>query len=184
MGIARYLFNDWFTAQELDVVDVKFATQERQRRRDRRQTEARIRQLELNLARVALLARALAETCVEEGRIPLEALKAKIAACDLFDGVEDGGLDPAVALPGEVAMEEVDPHADDDRAEPGSKAGGVKLPRKAFVAPGRPFKAEPAPGVEVEWSPLSGPTLQGGFQAPPAERDANPPDSPSTGLQK
>jgi len=184
MGIARYLFNDWFTAQELDAVDDKLAKQDRQRQRDRKQTEARIRQLELNLARVALLARALAETCVEEGRIPMEALKAKIAACDLFDGVEDGGLDPSVAFPGEVALEEIDPQPDDDSAEPDSQTGGGEFPRKAILAPGKAFKAGPAPGVEVEWSPLAGPTLQRGFDAPPAERDANPPDSASKGRQQ
>ncbi|HTF87616.1 MAG TPA: hypothetical protein VK843_04345 [Planctomycetota bacterium] len=111
MGLTRYLFNDWFTAIELDQVEQRLDIQRQHRlltERDVSAQAARIDELERNLGRVAVLSRALAEACLQAGVLELEALKAKILEADLADGVEDGKLDPRVVMPGEQRLASLD----------------------------------------------------------------------------
>ena len=108
----RWLFTDWFTASELDEVDRRLELHRKRQTETRRNIsaqETRIAELERNLGRVALLSRALAEACLQAGVLNLDALKAKIVEVDLADGVEDGRLDPRVALPGEAMLANLEP---------------------------------------------------------------------------
>jgi hypothetical protein len=143
MGISRYLFNDWFTATELDEVDRKLAAQQEEgRRREHLAADlaVRVEQLERDLARLALLARSLAEACVEQGVLPRELLKRKIAECDLYDGVEDGALDPSLAHPEGLYLVEVPPEA---------TAPAEASPEEDDFA-GIELKDGLMPGIEVE----------------------------------
>lgn len=78
MGLARWMFNDWFTAHELDQLDTKL---ESQARRDERQDE-RIAALRADLERTSLLAKALADLCIERGVLTREQLHDKLLALD------------------------------------------------------------------------------------------------------
>lgn len=112
MSIARYLFNDWYTAHELDDMERRLEVDQRMGLRTSRRThdlQTRVERLEQDLGRVALLARALAEACVAHGALPLEAVKREIERCDHFDGAADGRLDASYAHPEEVAMQELAP---------------------------------------------------------------------------
>lgn len=100
MGISRYLFNDWFTARELDELDkrntfVQLATNAR----FHEQTKE-IDDLRGDVAALALLARSLAELCIERGVLTQDDLKQRMLALDLTDGVADNRLDPKLATPG------------------------------------------------------------------------------------
>jgi len=66
-----------------------------------RKAQARVLQLEEDVARVALLARALAELCLKQGTFTKRQLAEQLVATDVVDGALDFGLDPALTLPGE-----------------------------------------------------------------------------------
>jgi hypothetical protein len=89
MGVARWLFNDWFTAHELDQLDSKLASQSR---RDERQDQ-RIEALRADLERVSLLAKSLADLCLEHGVLTRDQLRERMFELDLSDGRQDGRLD-------------------------------------------------------------------------------------------
>lgn len=59
----------------------------------------RITQLEDDLARAMLLIHSLTEACLTKGVFSREELAAAIRDIDMFDGVADGKLDPAVVRP-------------------------------------------------------------------------------------
>lgn len=69
-----------------------------------RQAQARVLQLEEDLARVALLSRSLAELCLSKGVITKQELAEQLVATDLVDGALDFGLDPSLTLPGEERL--------------------------------------------------------------------------------
>jgi len=71
-----------------------------------RQAQARLLQLEEDVARVALLSRALAELCLKKGLFTKRELAEQLVATDIMDGALDFGLDPALALPGEERLTE------------------------------------------------------------------------------
>ena len=71
-----------------------------------RQAHARVLQLEEDVARVALLSRALTELCLKKGLFTKRELAEALVAVDLVDGALDFGLDPAFALPGEERLQE------------------------------------------------------------------------------
>lgn len=56
--------------------------------------EARVADLESDLGRVALLARALMDACVKKGVVSQLDIAQMLRAIDASDGVEDGRLDP------------------------------------------------------------------------------------------
>lgn len=59
----------------------------------------RVQELEDDLARATLLIYVLCEACVQKGVITREEFETAVAEIDLFDGVADGRLDPAVVRP-------------------------------------------------------------------------------------
>jgi hypothetical protein len=100
MGLARWFFNDWFTAYELDQVDDRFDHALASSEARHRSHEEEIDELRADVARLALLARSLAEVCVDKGALTREELKRKMLDLDLSDGRADGGLDPRTAIGG------------------------------------------------------------------------------------
>jgi hypothetical protein len=99
MSWMRELFRDFFPAQELNRLD---AAMERRRSRaaaERIDLRAHILEVEDDLARLALVVHALAETCLKKGVLTREEIAAMMAKVDLLDGVADGKLDPSVMRP-------------------------------------------------------------------------------------
>jgi hypothetical protein len=80
--------------------------------------------LEADLGRVALLARALAELCLEKGLVSREELVRLLLSADMADGKRDGTLQGKVVMPGESKA------ADPDPAEtPGARKAKMKRRR-------------------------------------------------------
>lgn len=104
-----------------------------------RKAQARVLQLEEDLARVALLSRTLAELCLAKGVITKQELAEQLVATDIVDGALDFGLDPSLTLPGEERLRDDLPR----QKKPASKKpvaaaaskskpqGPVKAPRAA-----------------------------------------------------
>ena len=154
MGISRYLFNDWFTAAELDAMDRKMELHHLHRQEAVERTRAleeRVGRLELDLGRVALLARALAEACVTQGVLPLEVVKQEIERCDVFDGEFDGMLATRYAHPDEVVMEE----SAEDSTE-AAPAEEVDLEKDPTEAEPEWIDGEPAEFHEEDFTPVEG----------------------------
>jgi len=93
-------------------------TRQRERLSDDR---ARIVELENDLARVALLARALAELCLAKGLLTQEDLLRQLEEVDFADGKADGKLEARVVMPGESKPADPDP-----RAAAAAKKGKMK----------------------------------------------------------
>lgn len=66
----------------------------------RAQTARRVEVLERDLARVALVVRALADLAIERGLFTHDQLRAQFDQADFADGVFDSGLDPKLVAPG------------------------------------------------------------------------------------
>jgi hypothetical protein len=113
MSLSRYFLHDFFTARELNQLEERERRRREQQRRWRRADHQRIEVLEEQLARVAMLARGLADACLSKGVLTREELAGFLLEADLADGVEDGGLDPDVALPGEDRPADLRPLEDD-----------------------------------------------------------------------
>ena len=93
MGISRWLFNDWFTAHELDAMDSRhFASVYRHQRGQEKQDDE-LAVLRADVGKLALLTKSLATLCVEKNVLTRDELKAKLFEIDLSDGVRDGALD-------------------------------------------------------------------------------------------
>ncbi len=90
MGLARWMFNDWFTAHELDQLDSKL---ESQTHRDERQDQ-RIEALRADLERTSLLAKALADLCIERGVLTREQLHDKLLALERDAGARARRTNP------------------------------------------------------------------------------------------
>jgi hypothetical protein len=93
MDLSGFLFPGWTPSQrtELNLRASRIATA---MNFTRNRMKARIEQLEGDLGRVALLARALADACIRKGLLTSDELAAMIAEVDVIDGVPDGRLDP------------------------------------------------------------------------------------------
>lgn len=109
MSLGRYFLHDFFTARELNAIEDRESRRNRRERQQRRSDRQRVEDLESELARVTMLARALAQACLARGVLTREELSAALVAADLADGVQDGGLDPEVALPGESRAADLEP---------------------------------------------------------------------------
>jgi hypothetical protein len=101
MGIGRFFLHDFFTAQEFNELDDRLAYLRKLDHERRAATNARIEALEMDLGRVALVARALAELCVAKGVLTKEELVRAVQEADLADGVGDQSLSADMVLPGE-----------------------------------------------------------------------------------
>lgn len=97
-----------------------------------RQAQARVLQLEEDLARVALLSRSLAELCLSKGLITKQELAEQLVATDIVDGALDFGLDPSLTLPGEERLRDDLPKP--PRAKKSKKPSKAKLPAKPVRA--------------------------------------------------
>jgi len=112
MGWERYLFHDFFTAEELNELDKRIAFSRRIFHETRATTKARITVLEEDLGRVALLARALADLCIAKGVLSGDELARQLMEADLADGKRDGKLQPKVVMPGESKPADPEPSRD------------------------------------------------------------------------
>lgn len=95
--------------REFDELHKRVRSESRTRGRRLTKAERRVEALEEALARVTMLARALAELALAKGLVTRAELERALAEADLADGVGDGGLDPSVALPGEQRTAELEP---------------------------------------------------------------------------
>jgi hypothetical protein len=93
-----------------------------------RQAQARVLQLEEDIARVALLSRAVTELFLKKGLFTKRELAEQLVATDIVDGALDFGLDPALALPGEERLREDEPRRRSKRA-PAKRPAGKKKSR-------------------------------------------------------
>jgi hypothetical protein len=93
----RYVRSGWFNATELDRLDARI---DAMRRKHREEGKRKFGDAQRELARVALVTRALAELMIAKGLITKDELLARIESVDLEDGVADGALDPTLVLPG------------------------------------------------------------------------------------
>jgi len=114
MGLSRYFLHDFFTARELNQLEERERLRRRSEHRRRLADRQRIEELERGIARVAMLARGLADACLAKGVLAREELSRFLLEADLADGVEDDGLDPSVALPGEDKPADLPPLQADD----------------------------------------------------------------------
>lgn len=90
----RYLLHDFWTAQELDRIDHELAARRRMETKGRIQIRDHVKELEEDLARVALFAKALADACLKKGLLTHSEIAAMLHEADLADGTPDGKLDP------------------------------------------------------------------------------------------
>jgi hypothetical protein len=78
MGWTRYLMHDFWTAKELDRIDREMYTRRRTEQRGRIELRQRVEGLEDDLGCVALLARALAEACLQKGLLTRNEIAAMV----------------------------------------------------------------------------------------------------------
>ena len=94
MSWTRYLFHDFWTAREFDRMDDQLRRKGWADRRSRIELRERVKSLEDDLGRVALLCRALVDVALAKGLLTRDEISAMIAKTDLADGRADGKLDP------------------------------------------------------------------------------------------
>ncbi len=82
MGLARWMFNDWFTAHELDQLDRRTAEHDARTDEELDALHDSLVQLRADLERTSLLAKALADLCIERGVLTREQLHDKLLALD------------------------------------------------------------------------------------------------------
>lgn len=100
MGISRWLFNDWYTAHELNELERRHNEVQKTARESRQELRDQIADARSDMAALALLTRSLAELCLERGVLSRDELKQRMLALDIIDGRMDGGLDPKLTVPG------------------------------------------------------------------------------------
>lgn len=90
----RYLLHDFWTAEEFNRIDSELTARRRMEMKGRVQIRDRVKELEDDLGRVALFARALADACLRKGLLTHNEVATMIHEADLADGTADGKLDP------------------------------------------------------------------------------------------
>lgn len=93
-SIKSYLTGEEFESMEDRVTRLRSETIEIQAN-----PKDRVQELEDDLARATLLIYVLCEACIQKGVMTREEFETAAAEIDLFDGVADGRLDPAVVRP-------------------------------------------------------------------------------------
>ncbi len=94
MSWIRYFRHDFFTAQEFNLLDERMRRQLRRRQDENRRRAEENADLRVDVERLALLTRSLAELCLEKGVLTKDELKTRMFELDLADGEQDGRLDP------------------------------------------------------------------------------------------
>lgn len=97
----------------------------------RTQTARKVEELERDLARVALVVRAIADLAIERGLFTDAQLRAQFDQADFADGVFDAALDPKLVAPG-TGRGEV--RAEQRKPKPQAKSTARPKP-KSKVAP-------------------------------------------------
>lgn len=100
MAWEHLLLGRWFAAEQAKDLEQRLAKAVQHNRERRVAERERIAELEGDIARVALLARALAELCLRKGVLTHEELVKQLAETDFADGVFDAALDPQLVEPG------------------------------------------------------------------------------------
>lgn len=92
MSWSRYFFHDFFTAAEFNRLDDRMRQQRRTDSRIRGDLRMRIDELEDEVARLSLIAHALAEACVQSGALTREQIREATHRLDADDGRIDGKI--------------------------------------------------------------------------------------------
>ena len=92
MSLSRYFFHDFFTAAEFNRLDERLRQQRRSDSRVRSDLRLRIDELEDEVARLSLIAHALADACVQSGALTREQLREATHRLDAADGQVDGRI--------------------------------------------------------------------------------------------
>jgi len=95
-----WLFGDDGSTSDLRQLKTHMRSVEQRARRNRSAARRGELKLEQGLTRVAMVVRAMADLCIARGIFTSEQLLAQLSDADLADGVQDGGLDPELAIPG------------------------------------------------------------------------------------
>jgi hypothetical protein len=114
MDAGYWLFPELGAYRGLKKLDRRLVLALRRHRTRSRSVEERIQSLELQLARVTMLARAVAELGLAKGAFTVEEFERALVEADLADGEQSGGLAPDVALPGEQRTADLEPLEDDE----------------------------------------------------------------------
>src|SRR5688572_21527763 len=110
-GLLRaYMLASKSSRDDERAVDARIKAMRTARLRHAKTAADRARELEDDLGRVALLARALAEVCIRKGLMTEAEVGQVLKEVDLADGSADGKLDPSVLLPGESKLADLEPH--------------------------------------------------------------------------
>lgn len=96
-AISKYFGNRH--AESSRLMDLKVEGILKRARQRRQTTEARVMELEDDLARTLLLVQSLAEVCIAKGLLSRDDIAEMARQVDLSDGVEDGKLDPQTIRP-------------------------------------------------------------------------------------
>lgn len=99
MNWLRFLNVDYWQNQELERLQKKVAITDESRHEQQEYLDAKLQQLEGDLARVTLFCWSLVEIGTRKGIFTREEIDSISKEIDALDGRVDGGLDPA-ALPG------------------------------------------------------------------------------------
>lgn len=106
----------WFyglvAQEEINRLEKQLALRFKFDRERQKSAKERIAALEDDLGRVALLARALADLCLEKGVLTREELVRQLCETDLADGKQDQRLQARVVMPGESKPPDPDPSRD------------------------------------------------------------------------
>lgn len=100
MSWSRFFFHDFWTAREFDRVDRQLRMQSAADRRTRGELRERVKELEDDLGRMALLTRAMLDACLQKGVLTRDEITGMMMKADLADGKTDGRLDPKRMRPG------------------------------------------------------------------------------------
>lgn len=92
MNWTRYFFHDFFTAAEFNRMEDRLRQQRRHDSRSRSDLRLRVDELEDEVARLSLIAHALAEACVQSGALTREQMREATHRLDAADGMLDGQL--------------------------------------------------------------------------------------------
>jgi hypothetical protein len=99
--MSTFFFRRGYLLGEVDQLERRLESLFVHQRQGRKNDRARVEELELDLARVALLARALADLCIAKGVLTQEELVRQLNEADLADGKQDQKLPAKVVMPGE-----------------------------------------------------------------------------------
>jgi len=107
--LGSYAFAARASREDARELERRLEAIHKSRMRSAKTSAERARELEHDLGRVALLARALAEVCLQKGLLTKAELGAMLLEVDIADGVGDGSLDPRVVMPGESKLADLEP---------------------------------------------------------------------------